>query len=215
MISDREFLFQANPLRSNTYLYEEVLLKKILSVPEDRPKLLARLQPQVPLQGEARRLLEAIGETSAPTRARVIEQGESLTASLREQLGSGFSATLLALRWIHWSRQCRIYRKLAELEALEYRLLADLLEGEMVERSRHLPSIRRKQMEIEEWIDRGADFVARARGATSSAKARELIDSAIEEAEGLGLPVRLARAARWLVPDTPASPGRAVLTGDR
>ena len=44
------FLFQANPLRSNAYLYEEVLLKKILATPEDRPKLLACLEPEAPLQ---------------------------------------------------------------------------------------------------------------------------------------------------------------------
>ncbi len=205
MISDPEFLFRANPLRSNAYLYEEILLMKILSAPADRRKLLARLRPEVPLQGEARQLLEAIGETIVPTRARVIEQGERLTAALREQLGSGFSAAALALRWIHWSHRCRIYRKLAELEALEYHLLADLLEGEMVECSRHLPPIRRKRVEIEALIDRSAGFVERARGATSHAKAHHRIDSAIEEAERTGLPVRLARAARWLVAVTRAT----------
>lgn len=219
MISDREFLFQANPLRSNAYLYEEILLQKILSAPADRPLLLARLRRETPLQGEARQLLGAIGETTVPTRSRVIEQGERLTAALREQLGSGFGATVLALRWIHWSHRCRIYRKLAELEALEYQLLADLLEGEMVERSRHLPPIRREQAEIEAWIDRGADFVARARGATSRKKAHRLIDSAIEEAERIGLPVRLARAARWLISETRAGErreaGRAAWMGDR
>lgn len=205
MISNREFLFQANPLRSNAYLYEEILLQKILSTPTDRPLLLARLRPEAPLRGEARQLHAAIGETTAPTRARVIEQGERLTATLRERLGSGFSATVLALRWIHWSHRCMIYRKLAELEALEYRLLTDLLEGEMVERSRHLPPIRRKQAEIEAWIDRGADFVARAMGATSRAKAHRLIDRAIEEAQRIGLPVRLARFARWLIPEPRAT----------
>jgi hypothetical protein len=219
MISDREFLFQANPLRSNAYLYEEILLQKILSAPADRPRLLARLRPEAPLQGEARQLLGAIGETSVPTRARVIEQGERLTAGLRERLGSGFSATVLALRWIHWSHRCRIYRKLAELEALEYQLLADLLEGEMVERSRHLPPIRQKQAEIEAWIDRGAAFVARASGAASRAKAHQLIDSAIEEAQRMGLPVRLPRTACWLIPETRAAQRReagfAAWMGDR
>jgi hypothetical protein len=215
MISDREFLFQANPLRSNAYLYEEILLRKILSAAQDRPKLLVRLQPEAPLQGEARGLLDAIGETAAPTRARVIEQGESLAACLRERLGAGFSLTALALRWIHWSYRCRVYRELAELEALEYHLLADLLEGEMVERSRYRPRIRRKQAEIEEWIDRAADFVDRARGATSRAKARALIETAIERARRVGLPVRWARAARWLTTDAVAAPERTVWTGER
>jgi hypothetical protein len=184
-------------------------------VPEDRPKLLARLRPETPLQGEARLLFDAIGETTAPTRARVIEQGESLTAVLREQLGSGFSATSLALRWIHWSRQCRIYRKLAELEMLEYHLLADLLEGEMVERSRYLAPICRKQADIEEWIDRGAAFVERAKAATSREKARQLIDGGIEEADALDLPVRLARVARWLIPGAVVAPDGAACPGDR
>jgi hypothetical protein len=219
MISDREFVFHANPLRSNAYLYEEVLLKKILATPEDCPKLLARLEPEAPLQGEVRQLREVIGETTAPTRARVIEQGESLTAALREQLGSGFSATSLALRWINWSHQCRIRRKLAELEALEYHLLADLLEGERVERSRHRLPIRCKQAEIEAMIDCAAGFGERARGATSKAKAHQLIDSAIEEAGRMGLPVRLARAARWLSPSAPLprprEAGPATWSGDR
>jgi len=219
MISDPEFLFQANPLRSNAYLYEEVLLKKILATPEDRSKLLVRLEPEAPLQGEARQLRDAIGETAAPTRARVIEQGESLTAALREQLGSGFSALALALRWINWSHQCRIYRKLAELEALEYYLLADLLEGEMVERSPHLSPIRRKQAEIEAMIDCAVRFGQRASGATSRAKAHRLIDSAIEEAGRMGLSVRLARAARWMSPSAPALGQRearpAAWSGDR
>ena len=219
LISDQEFLFRANPLRSNAYLYEEVLLRKILSAPGDRRKLLARLQPEAPLQGERRQLLGVIGETTSPTRARVIEQGERLAAALRQQLGSGFSAAALALRWIHWSHRCRIYRKLAELEVLEYQLLADLLEGEMVERSRQLAPIRWKRAEIEALIDRGAGFVERARGVTSRAKSRQLIDDAIAEAERTGLSVRLARAARWLSYGAPAArqpePGLAVWWGDR
>jgi hypothetical protein len=198
MVSDREFLFRANELRSNAYLYEEVLLKKILSNPEDRAALLARLTPEAPLQGEARRLLAVIGETPGPTRARAIEQGESLTAALRERLGSGFSATALALRWISWSHQRRIYRELSQLEALEYRLLADLVEGETVEGSRHLVPIREQQQEIERWLDRAARFGERARRVTSKLQARQLLDDAVQEARELGLTVRLARAARWL-----------------
>jgi hypothetical protein len=212
MISDREFLFQANELRSNAYLYEEILLKKILSTPKDRAALLARLTPEAPLEGEARQLLAAIGETPAPTRARAIEQGESLTAVLRERLGSGFSINALALRWVSWSHQRRIYRELTQLEALEYRLLAGLLEGETVEGSRHLAPIREKREEIESWLDRAAHYGARAGQVSSKAQAHQLLEDAIQKAREIGLTVRLARAARWLSPGAARSQRREVPT---
>jgi hypothetical protein len=219
MISDRDFLFQANELRSNAYLYEEILLQKILSTPKGRAALLARLTPEAPLEGDARQLLAAIGETPAPTRARAIEQGESLTAALRERLGSGFSATVLALRWISWSHQRRIYRELTQLEALEYRLLADLLEGETVDGSRHLAPIREKREEIESWLDRAARFCERAKRVSSESQARQLLEDAIPEARESGLTVRLARAARWLSPSAATAQRRegrrAAGSGDR
>jgi hypothetical protein len=208
LIWDREFLFQANELRSNPYFYEEILLKKILSTPDARPALLARLVPEAPLRGEARALLDAIGETPALIRARAIERGESLTAVLRERLGSGFSASSLALRWISWSHQRRIYRELVRIEALEYRLLADLLEGETVEGSRHLPPIREKQAEIESWLERLASFCERAMEQRSKPAAQLLVERAIEEARQVGLTVRLARAARWLSSSAAEAPRR-------
>jgi len=215
MLSDREFLFQANPLRSNPYLFEEVLLKKILSTPRDRAALLARLVPEAPLEGEARELLAAIGETPAPIRARTIAHGESVTTALRERLGAGFSMTALALRWISWSHQRRIYRELTQLESLEYRLLADLLEGETVQCSRHLAPIREQREEIERWLERAARFVERAEQVSSKEQAQRLLEKAIEEGREIGLTLRCARAARWLSASTTGSARPEAWSGDR
>jgi hypothetical protein len=212
MLSDREFLFQANPLRSNPYFFEEVLLKKILSTPQDRAALLARLLPEAPLEGEARELLAAIGETQAPLRARSIAHGESVTAALRERLGAGFSISALALRWISWSHQRRIYRELTRLESLEYRLLADLLEGETVQGSGQLAPIRQQREEIERWLERAARFVERVRQLSSEEQAQRLLENAIEEGRAIGLTLRLARAARWLSRSTASSAGREART---
>ena len=131
-----------------------------------------------------------------------------MTTALRERLGAGFSLTALALRWISWSHQRRIYRELTRLESLEYRLLADLLEGETVQGSRHRAPIREQQEEIEHWLERAARLVERAGQVTSKEQARRLLEDEIEQARRIGLTVRLARAARWLSPGAAGPPRR-------
>lgn len=201
MISDPEFLFCANPLRNNAYLYQEIAIKKILATPEDRSRLLSRLTPEEPLRtARDRRLLATIGETLIPSYARVIEQGDALTASLRRNLDSGFSLTSLALRWINWSYQRTIYRKMGELQVLHYRLLADLLDGRSISESEHPPRIRRQRTEIQVWLERATRFGDRVKRVSSKRHAHELIERGIVDARSLGLPVRLARAARRLSP---------------
>jgi len=201
MISDEEFLFRANPLRNNAYLYEEIAIKKILAAPESRGAFLARLTPEGP-PGAARdrELFAEIGETLTPSYSRVIEQGDALTASLRRNLDSGFSMTSLALRWINWSYQRTIYRKMAELAVLHYRLLADLLDGVSLRESEHLSRIRCQRAEIQAWLERATRFGERAKRLSSKAGAHGLIERGIAEARALGLPVRLARTARWMSP---------------
>ncbi|MBW2274657.1 MAG: hypothetical protein JRG96_15425 [Deltaproteobacteria bacterium] len=198
MISDPEFVWLANPLRSNAHLYEAIALRRILASSEDRPKLLQRLSPEAALDPPAAALARVIDETPLPGYARVIEQGDSLTASLREQLGSGFSATSLSLRWINWSHQRRIYGLMRELERLEYRLLAELLDGCPVAESIWQLRIVETREEIEEWIARAERFGALTRRLGSKAEAHELIPAAIARAREVGLTLRLARAARWL-----------------
>jgi hypothetical protein len=198
MISDQEFLFRANPLRANPYLYEAVLLSKILSASEDRPKLLARLTPEDPLEPEGRDLWEAMGETSEPRRARLLEQGDSLAARLHSHVGGGFSATKLAFRALNLSYRRTIRRKMAALEALEYGLLADLVDGRCVRESQYLARLRRAQLDLEWWIAAAGEFGEKAKTVTCTQRAHRLLDEAIDEARTLGMPVRMARTARWL-----------------
>ena len=201
MISQEEFLFQANELRNNAYLYEEIAIRKILTTPEDRQKLLERLVPETPSADQRdRQLSDAIDETLIPTYARVIEQGNSLTDTLKINLGHKFSATSLALRWINWSYQRTIYRKLAELEVLQYRLLADILDGKSLDESEHLIGIRGKREEIRTWIELAASFGEQAKAVSSKPEAHQQIQIGIREARAVGLRVRLARMAFWLSP---------------
>ena len=201
MISDKEFLFQANEIRNNAYLYEEIAIRKILTTPGDRPKLLKGLVPESPFTAERdKKLLDAMGESLTPAYARVIEQGNSLTATLRINLGNRFSATSLSLRWLNWSYQRTIYRKLAELDVLHYRLLADVLNGISIDESEPLLQIRRKEEEIRTWVERATTFGEQAKAVTTKPKAHRLIQRGIRKAQSFGLKVRLARTAYWLSP---------------
>ncbi len=201
MISDKAFVFAANELRNNAYLYEAIAIRKILSTPEDRRKLLERLVPEAPPAPEReRKLLEVIGETLIASYARVIEQGNSLTATLKENLGHELSATSLALRWINWSYQRVTYKRLAELDALHYRLLADLLDGKPLEDSDYPQRIRQKREEIQVWMQRATRFGDGAKAATSKQQAHAVIRAGIANAQSLGRTVRLARIAYRLSP---------------
>lgn len=195
MISNREFLFQANDLRNNPYLYEEVAIWKILTVPEDRPKLLGALVPEnpAPVSGEGR-LVREMGEARAPVNARVIEIGDSSAASVRRHLGS-FSATSLALRFLGWAHQRATYRQLAELDSLEYRLLADLLDAEWSSAREGMSAIRCKQRQIDTSISLLERFAEQARRVRSKAQGLWLLRCWIPEARSAGLRVRLAQLA--------------------
>ncbi len=196
MIPDQEFLFQANELRNNATLYEAILIRKILSTPKERSELLNRLHPEEPLGTSAdRKLLAAVGESPAPTYTRVIEQGNSLTAALAENLGSSFSATSLALRWINWSYQRKIYSLLAEQARLGYRLIADLLDGRPIDESIYLGRIREGRAEVEMWIGRATRFGDRAKTVVAKKEGHEVARLGIEEARSLARRVRLARIA--------------------
>ncbi len=201
MISDKAFVFVANELRNNAYLYEALAIRKILATPADRPKLLERLVPEASPAGELdRQLLETIGETLIPPFARVIEQGNSLTETLKMNLGHKISATSLALRWINWSYQRATYRRLAELGRLHYRLLADVLDGRPLEYSEYPQRIRQKRQEIQVWMERASRFGRRAKAVTSKQEAHAVIRSGIAEARSLDRKVRLARIAYRLSP---------------
>ena len=203
MISDQEFLFQANELRNNATLYEAILIQKILSTPRERSELLNRLHPEEPLGTSAdRKLLAAVGESPAPTYTRVIEQGNSLTAALAENLRSSFSATSLALRWINWSYQRKIYGLLSEQGRLAYRLIADLLDGRPIDESIYLGRIRERRAEVEMWIGRATRFGERAKTVVSKQEGRGVARLGIREARSVGRRVRLARLALRVSPST-------------
>jgi hypothetical protein len=200
MVSDPEFLFQANELRNNGYLYEAILIRKILGVTESGKRLSGRLVPEAALDEQGWTLRDLLGESLEPSYARVIEQGNSLTDELKKNLGDKLSATSLTVRWINWAYQRRTYRLLARLDDLHYRLLAAYLGGKDAAASKLRESIRDQRRLIQTWMNAAAQFGERAKVATSKAAAHEIIRTGINEARAVGLKVRLARLAFCLSP---------------
>ncbi len=207
LVGDATFLFCAGELRSNAFLYEEVLIRRILRDSEARAALLEGLPPEPPLATEEDRALGAIlAESLEPAHARVIEQGNSLTEALRERLGSSVSATSLALRWINWSYQRTLYGRLAELERLGHRLVAELLDGATPAASEYARRIRELRSEIEVWMGAATRFGSRAAVVASKPEGIVVARAGIEEAQRRGRPVRLARLALRLSPTARRAP---------
>jgi hypothetical protein len=200
-VSDAAFRFGVNELRNNPPLYEAVVLGQILASTRDRERLLERLVPEPELSdAEARELGRRIGETSLAVTARVVEQGNALTRALVQNLGSGFSATSLCLRWINWAYQRRTWAGLRQLGDLEYRLLAELVSGTRLAQAEGRAPVAALQREIDTWMERAREFGERAAAVHSREAAHGLIEHEIERARSEGLELRLARWARRVSP---------------
>jgi len=198
MLSDAEFRYRADSLRGNPYLYEEVLVRKLLATAADRGKLLAVAEPEAPLCKEGVALAGWLDESRAPTRARLLEQADSLAHALRRRAGSCPWPTRRAVRRLHASHRRAIHRALTQLCDLEYRLLAEIQSGGSLEVSRHLDAIAIKRAEIAARVERADRFARRSKGVSSRAQAERLLRSGIGEARVAGLRSGRVRAARWL-----------------
>ncbi|MDH3684879.1 MAG: hypothetical protein OEP95_01565 [Myxococcales bacterium] len=210
-----DFNFEVNPHRNNAPLYERILLSRILAHPTSRERLLARLSPEPELGDEGRALRERIGEQGTDLAvARVVAAGDRLVAALRESLGTGFSATAMSLRWIHWSYQRHIYGLLAAEDRAVYALLSSRLGAEEsgVERGAARRQLARLQAESGPWIAAMERFGADACAARGELEVREVVSAGIRDARERGLTVRLARLARavsptqWRLAARPADP---------
>jgi hypothetical protein len=195
LVDDDELVFRANPLRGNPQLYEAVLLRRILSDSPARDVLLTRLRPERPRCEEEQELARLLGESLETARARITEQGDALAAELKSKLGSGFSATSLALRWLSWSHQRSLFARLAGLTRLQYGLLAELKEGRPLQRCAGRARVASELEAIEERTERVGRLCEEGMGVASKRAARELTARGIEEARTLGMKARLARAA--------------------
>ncbi|MAE95907.1 MAG: hypothetical protein CL910_14715 [Deltaproteobacteria bacterium] len=200
LVADPVFRFLANPYRNNAPLYERILLARILAHRQERARLLARLVPECERRGVAAVLIEVLGEQGTDLAvARVVAAGDRLVAALREGLGTGFSATSLSLRWIHWSYQRKIYGLLARQERWAEQVLADWISGarrETVALREHA-AVR---LEASAWTRAMEAYGERAGRVDGPLAARAAIARGIAEAQGRGLPVRLARCARAVSP---------------
>jgi hypothetical protein len=203
LVGDRAFLFEINPHRNNAPLYERILLSRILAHPSERERLLARLSPEPEPADEGRALRDAVGEQGTDLAvARVVAAGDRLVAVLRQSLGTGFSATAMSLRWIHWSYQRHIYRLLAAEDRAAYVLLAHRLDAGRsdVASSAALGELARLQAESGPWIAAMERFGAAACAAHGELEVREVVSAGIRDARERGLTVRLARLARAASP---------------
>jgi len=197
------FNFEVNPHRNNAPLYERILLSRILAQSNARERLLARLSPEPELGEEGRALRERIGEQGTELAvARVVAAGDRLVTALRQSLGTGFSATAMSLRWIHWSYQRHIYRLLAEEGRAAYMLLSSRLGTEEpgVERGAALRQLARLQAESGPWIAAMERFGAEASAARGELEVRDVVSAGIRDARERGLSVRLAGLARAVSP---------------
>jgi hypothetical protein len=213
MLSDAEFRYRAGSLRGNSYLYEEVLVRKLLATAADRGKLLAVAEPAARLCEEGAALARWLDESRAPTRARLLEQADSLARALRRCAASCPWPTRLALRWLHASHRRAIHRALTQLGDLEYRLLAELQSGGSLASSRHVEAIAVKRAEIAARVECADRFARRAKGVSSRAQVERLLHRGIGQTQAAGLRLRGVRAARWLgerVARRPAAPRVAV-----
>jgi hypothetical protein len=101
----------------------------------------------------------------------------------------------LALRWINWSYQRKIYGLLAEQEHLAYRLIADRLDGRAIDASDYPGEIRANRAEIETWLGRATRFGDQAKIVNSKQQGHAVAREGIAQARALGRRVRLARLA--------------------
>jgi len=228
MLGDPELCFRTDALRANPYLYERVLLEAILADPAARPALLERAVSPPQLEGSAAALAALLGDGPEPVRARLELERDRLARALRRRLSrrrsgrrgaAGFPGALgvtLGLRALHatWRRAAR--RGLAELQELEYRVLAELAEGTPASASPRAEALRAHRGALRARLARATALVERAEQVRSVAEARRLLTAALAEARAAGLPARRAHLAAHLVdraaaraaPRLPA-PGRA------
>jgi hypothetical protein len=201
MVRDPEFLFRANPLRANPYLYERVLLARLLATPQAHARLLASSAPEEPLEGEGRALRAALGELHVPILARLAEQADALATAQPGRLG----ATAACLRWIHASLRQAVRRRLRGLADLEYRLLAEIAAGGSVAASPQLAALRSEQAALRAEIDRAAHLSRRAKAVGCGPEAERLAREALADARAHGLAARRAHLAARLAGHLPAA----------
>ncbi len=197
LVSCPEFRFLAERLRGNPFLYEQVLIARLLSHEVERARLLRLATQEPPLAGEDRRLRQALGEGHAASRARLVAQADALRDTLRAPLGP-FSPAGTCLHWIHASQKRILFGQMTRLDRLEYALLADLEAGVPLDASAQLPTLRRARARIAAGIARAERWVERARRVADESEARALALEGLAAARLRGVPARRARALAWL-----------------
>jgi len=217
MLHDPELRFLAEPLRRNPYLYEQVLLARLLSRPEERETLLRVAVVEAPLSAENESLRLALAEGSWAARSRLLALGDALGRALRGAPGLELcSRAGLAVRWLHASLRRRVSRSLLELEGLEYALLADLQRGGALAASPATPALARGRQRLAADFDRIEALVAQVGRVGSCSEARRLVRRAWQQARAAGVPARRAGfAVRGLRsnPLPPAALGCGTLAG--
>jgi hypothetical protein len=202
MLANEELCFRAEPLRTNPYLYERVLIEALLKTDAGRARLAAA---SIATTGEDDDELRALLPDPEPTRARLDAEGDRLRAVLGARLGSAESLVARGLAWLHAGHRRAIQRRLGELRDLEYRLLAALAGGEDAERSGLAETIRRRRRVLATQLGRATRLVARASLLRSKSAALRLLHVGLREARTCGLGARRAALAlSWYADLSPA-----------
>jgi hypothetical protein len=192
MVSDAGFLHHANGLRGNAFLYERILIQKILASNEDRPRLLALSVPTAAQRAD--RLSEALRDVE-PIRARLDAEQDLLAATLRRSFGGAIRASTAGLRWLYAAHRSLIRRRLGELREVEYRLLAQRAAGNSIEASPFLEEIEAMRDEIRSHLDRASRLVHAVARVRSEGAAERLLRAGLRQARSCGLEARRAHLA--------------------
>lgn len=200
LLADEEFALRAEPLRTNAYLYERVVIEALLASDTGRERLVAASTPARPA-GSA---LGALLADTEPVRARLDAEADRLPGRLRARLGSAHSLVGRGLCWLHAVHRRAIRRRVAELRDLEYRLLAALAGGD-AEGEVLAETIRERRLALAAHLTRATRLAARASYVSSRDAALRLLRVGLREARACGLGARRAGLAlRWYTELEPA-----------
>ncbi len=188
-------VYEARGLRPHDILYERTLIECALADATRARRLLeyARVvdtQASLPYGG-----LVKISHTAA--RARVREVADRHAKRVRARFAF-LCSDGLALRWLGGSYQRRVLHQVAEIEDLEYGLLADVQRGVAWGRSPRAAALRSAHQRLESWQRRLEAFATRSRQALRTEAgdhSRSRVSREIDVARRLGLSVCLARVA--------------------
>ncbi len=197
LVADPGFVHVANPLRSNPWLYERVLLRHALADASARERLLEiAITDDVPADAAAVELLERSDEL---TRARLEADRDRLRTVLRALRPVAGAACAAGLSWLLASHRRAVRRAQSGLRHARYQLLADLAGGGTLDEPARVEPVRAARAALRARIACASALVDRieaaSRGREPAEASAQLLAQALAEARASGISARRAGLA--------------------